>query len=606
MGEKREKFSWRIFLRYLPVVLFIAVVPLVTYLKVRELPDYVSMNFTGQQFVPDVSSYYRMIAVLVCAVFAIIAGIINGTKGVFRLKINFVTITILVYWILALISAIMSEFTYVAVWGMPESMEGILVITSYIVIFLYTYSVIDDLHSLKHIFVPFMVSIGIISFIGFLQFIGYDIFSQGFIRDLLNISVSPTNPFTISFVSSGSRTYSTLYNPNYFAHYLTLAVPAVIAAYAIHKNSLTKVVLIIVSYFCLISLIGSLSSGSFFAMGISVIIMVVLSGRYIKNNINSTVVYVTTLLSLILITNILMDGSVFGGLKAIFADTSQLNTIDVSPHIFFDDIVLSDDSFTVYTDDKDFTVINNKNTLVAFDINGKELALEFNDLKNESRIIGVTYSFKSSDYSNYKLATNEDSSIIALEAGNKKVLFYMTENGVMVKGINDRLQKITHVDRNEFLYTSTSLFGARGYYWSVALPQLKNSIFIGYGPDTSFVTLPQEDFIGKLNRVGTNLAFGGPHNMYIKYAHDTGIVSLICLLLVFSYYIYSTARKWMREKIYGIWRIYSISVLCGIVGFLIGGFFYDSIIFTAPVFWVLLAIGFALNKDVLHKDPEMV
>ena len=93
------------------------------------------------------------------------------------------------------------------------------------------------------------------------------------------------------------------------------------------------------------------------------------------------------------------------------------------------------------------------------------------------------------------------------------------------------------------------LGSSRGYIWSRSLPLLKNTLFLGFGPDTFPVYFPQHDYFAKMIFLGNpyNIV-DKPHNVYLQTAINTGLISLIALLAMFGIYLLDCARLYYKRS----------------------------------------------------------
>lgn len=216
-------------------------------------------------------------------------------------------------------------------------------------------------------------------------------------------------------------------------------------------------------------------------------------------------------------------------------------------------------------------------------------------------------SFYDTRYSEYSFKTEQDDNmnLILLELRGMKINFYFDESGIYLIGNHNRL--VTEIKKAPSIgFDGRERFGSgRGYVWSRTLPLLKETIWIGNGPDTLPFYFPQDDYIGKLNNFGkVNVVVDKPHNFYLQVAHDTGLVSLSALLLFFaSYYIQSLRLYFFNKSESFIVNIGKV-IMCSVLGYLIAAIFNDSVVYVAPYFWILLGVGFAVNYMV--KYPEEV
>lgn len=98
------------------------------------------------------------------------------------------------------------------------------------------------------------------------------------------------------------------------------------------------------------------------------------------------------------------------------------------------------------------------------------------------------------------------------------------------------------------------------------------------------MTFPQNDYVGRIN--AAKVIYAGiitkPHSLYVQTAVQTGVLSLLCLLA-----FYGTSLKKLLKKKGKMWKVIALCV----AGYFIMGLVNDSMVVTAPVFWVLLGMG---------------
>lgn len=137
-------------------------------------------------------------------------------------------------------------------------------------------------------------------------------------------------------------------------------------------------------------------------------------------------------------------------------------------------------------------------------------------------------------------------------------------------------------------------FGSgRGYLWSRSIPLIKNTLIIGHGPDTFAMTFPQHDLAGKINGLDTaTVIVDKPHNWYLQLAINTGVISLIAVLVMLGWYWIGSIKKWYKDK-GDLDHLIGVAALGSVTGYCITAFFNDSNVSVAPVFWIVLGIGIA-------------
>ena len=590
-------------LRLLPIIIFSSVVPLITYAKYTLLSTFISSHWLGQPVSADVFSYYKMILIIICGISTLVLMINKLIKADLKFKLSVPLLIAVTYGILVLLSTILSDYTSVALWGAPERYEGGIVLISYMIVFIYTFSILDNIKSIKTIIGCMLISASIIFTISALQFFGLDIFRTDFFRAIFNMKASPTNPYDLILYVKEYVSYGTLYNSNHFSLYIGLLFPITLAFFSTQKQVSKIITALLLVFSCVLAFIGSNVSGGYFAAAVSIILLLFLAFPYIIRNIKNVIILSLSVLCLLVAVNFLSDGRVAKNLR-ISSITNEDDQAEIEGEkIFINDIVLGSREISIDTDQYDFTVLNENNSIRVFDGTGIELETILSFGEKPDAIFKYIYHFSDKKYRNYTVKTNGDYSIVTVFAGSKVMYFHMTDTGVKVPGLNNSLDIIRDVDRNPFLYKMPQLFSGRGYIWSGMLPLLKDTVLIGNGPDTTFLTYPQFDYIGKVNMRATfNVVIEKPHCYYLQLAHDTGWLSLILLLVLFVYFVIDTLIVLIKYKPRSFHRKYSIAIFCGVIAYLIASIIYDSSVLTAPVFWIVLAVGFALNRITRAND----
>ena len=138
----------------------------------------------------------------------------------------------------------------------------------------------------------------------------------------------------------------------------------------------------------------------------------------------------------------------------------------------------------------------------------------------------------------------------------------------------------------------------RGYVWSRSIPLLKKTLLIGFGPDNFVVKFPNHDYLGKLRFLpqGIKLLFDKPHNLYLQIALNTGVLSLLAVLILVGVYLYDSAILYRQHPPYGFAPTAGLGIAMAVVAYMVAGIFNDSMVGVAPVFWSLLGLGIAANR----------
>ncbi|HBM75914.1 MAG TPA: O-antigen ligase domain-containing protein, partial [Clostridiaceae bacterium] len=69
--------------------------------------------------------------------------------------------------------------------------------------------------------------------------------------------------------------------------------------------------------------------------------------------------------------------------------------------------------------------------------------------------------------------------------------------------------------------------------------------------------------------------------------------------VLFIGYFVSSVKAYFNNKFENFYSIAGLAIFTAICGYLGAGFFNDSVVSVAPVFWVLLGLGTAINLKLV-------
>ena len=131
---------------------------------------------------------------------------------------------------------------------------------------------------------------------------------------------------------------------------------------------------------------------------------------------------------------------------------------------------------------------------------------------------------------------------------------------------------------------------------------LRDTFFIGHGPDMYVLFFPQRDLEGRLNGFNLTGINDKPHNMFLQIGVNTGVISLIALMAVYAIYFFDSIKLFWKRDFVTFTEYFGVSAFAAIFGYLVAGMFNDQIISIAPIFYTLTGIGIAINY--LVKSDE--
>ena len=471
------------------------------------------------------------------------------------------------YILFAILSSILSSNFETALTGVPNSWESIFVLVSYILIFLLSlnYSYEDNLIDLFIRMIPIVFAIIII--LGFIEF---------FFKSPLSLLAPPQTEMT-SFFGQTSMTFA---NPNYASKFLVLFIP--IQFYCV-KNSVG------IKRYINLALLGGmylllLFTGSTAAIYICILTTLIILILFFKQIIRN-MKYVLPALGLLIIISLTIT---FVADKEILSTVLPNNNTSFEATAPFDlkSMSIEANVLTIQGEKHDINILLENSSLIFTDENNSKI----DSLKK-----GLTYTFPNKN--NISVTTHTAKNVFEVDLGfQRPVPFAIKDNNIYALGPNGTLIKNINQSSGFGFENMQNFATGRGYIWRKALPLIKETIIVGFGADASVFHIPQNDFTGKLLYQGNaNLILDKPHNMYLQTILNTGLLSLIALLLIFFFYFKDVIR--FSKKTTSL----SLLISIGILGYLLCGIFYDSNITVAPLFWALLGMGIATNQKSLNN-----
>lgn len=618
-SHDNESTHW---LQMVPIVFFSAIVILIVrmYSYKRDMDQFYWSNNSSGDLV-DFFSYYKAIAVIVCAALAIIFVLFKYCTKSFNPEKSFIYIPAGIYVLFVLISYFMSDYKEFSLLGYNDRFEGTLVLISYMLVFLYTASVVKSETNVKWILYPIAASSFILSLIGISQAADHDFFRttlgqkliipntdvEGYpgvkMHDLVDAAADQGKPL-LDFTFQNQEIYQTVYNINYVSFYLTLLLPIFGMLFIrsimmgkeekIYKKAIWGVLFALTVY----NFIGSASSGGLIGLGVMGLLAIILFNKQLLKWWKPVAV-------LLVIFGITLGITVdrwlpeFGGTikGALTASTPVVAEDNTSSHKldYFD---TNGNNVVVGIDDTSFTIITNPNKptdIKVEDNNGKDVDLI--KAKNNSYVLDKE-EFKDCILQSGRDEAGAYYAIFTCDNHAMDWRFKIAADGVKYLNI---FGKTVDLDRIPAIgWKNNPSFGSgRGGIWARTIPMCKSTIFVGNGADTYCIYYPQNDYVYKYSTgsysTTSDLTVDKPHNMYFGMFTGTGGISMLAfLVLILLYFIQSIKLYWKHE--YKSFIDYAgIGIFFGVIGFAATGLVDDSSVSVMPMFYGLFGTGVAIN-----------
>lgn len=141
----------------------------------------------------------------------------------------------------------------------------------------------------------------------------------------------------------------------------------------------------------------------------------------------------------------------------------------------------------------------------------------------------------------------------------------------------------------------------RTYIWKKTIELIKERPVLGYGHDTLSYYFPQND---PEKFFGARTIVDKPHNMYLETVYGSGIFALVALFALLLLHFYNTLKILLR----GMGdreMVFPAALFVFWCAFLLQWLFNDSIIGSAPLFWVLFGVSVSLNAAYEEQKKEL-
>lgn len=376
---------------------------------------------------------------------------------------------------------------------------------------------------------------------------------------------------------------------------MVMLIPIAITAFIYFKKTWQKAGMAVLTLLFIANLLGSRSRAGLAGAVVAVIFGLILLRKYIFKRklvfFGITAAIITVFVVINVSLNGLLTNRIVSEFKIIFSDVVQFYDLQ--------DIIFSDNKLSLVSSTETLNIIKNKNEITFHDANGNML-----NIGQKSKKDTIVISFKEDNYKDYSIEIEKN--LMTLNQKGTSIEFAILDEGFSLIGNrNELVNKIEKAPSIGF-EGKERLGSARGYIWSRSIPLLKNSILLGYGPDTFTIKFPQEDYIGKIRGYGTaRMIVDKPHNMYLQIALNTGILSLIAFLTICGAYITESIRLYFKNQDNSFACLTGTGIFLGICGYLAAAVFNDSMVAIASVFWILLGLGFVCN-GIYRKQREKV
>ncbi|MDU5721937.1 MAG: O-antigen ligase family protein [Clostridium butyricum] len=590
---------------FFPIALVLTIVPLIVRMRISEL-DEDTLKLYGSSANSDLFTQNKEICLIfLSAIILIIA--ITCFKKFYEKKdklINIMIICSLIFLGFTFLSTLFSKYKHVAFWGIYDRSEGFITIACYILLFIYSIYTFKKTEEFKFILIPILILVYINGFLGLFQYFGSDLIKTS-LGGLIAIPSSYNiDPSKLSLAYESGTIYGTLYHYNYVGSFTSLVLPILFGACIIEDDIFLKLLSMGGSLVGLWLLFGSTSRAGIIGFGAIIFFACIFFGKLLLKKKKALLITLACLAVFAVGLNFATSGKIFRRIPSLVSDGLSLfksNTdFDYRDHIPVKNIehidnnivlTLPTDTLTISFENNDYVFRNSKNEVVDY-------KSEFN-----SKIKAYDYTTTDANFSNIsfrsgkiKSKTKNDGLMLILNGSNEFMFITRDDNSMHL--IDPKTLEEIDLDFPETIGFNgkEKLASSRGYIWSRSIPLLKDTLILGSGPDTFSFDFPQHDLLGKLYAYGTtNMIISKAHNLFLQIGLNNGVVALIAFVILIMVYIIDSFKLYALKNKYDEKQILGSILALSVIGYLFTGLFNDSVICVAPIFWIILGVGAAVN-----------
>lgn len=599
----------------IPMLLMILVPPLMLGLHIDYIPDELKAFWISDTYMDYFAHHASLASILLAiAMLVIIFFLLKKDMVPKSRSLKVVLLSIGVFSILTMISTIFAIHKETALWGSPGRNEGLFVQLSYMVALLYAILIIKNktnpIALKRTLNFALLILSSVISILTITQLMGIDLIFDGPFFKFLTRNV--VGEVERADGGAGIKTFLSLSfgNPNYVGSYVAIMMPMLVAMVADKKNTtIVRYSALVLSFLTAVTLFMSRSQAGIVGIFIAMLVLLIINFKAIishKRALLATVMLVPVIMMAVYFS---VDEQSKADIKATVQEATELfkkSEVDYGPYygLAMEDYFQEDGDMTINTVLGSISPKFNENKELYFvDAKGNPIAstyIEENGIHYLAQpFAGISYKLEPPvDIGvGLKLIFELDgriSNTVLIEANYTEGFHMITSDGSRID-----LIQAPHIG-----FEGKERLGSnRGYIWSRSLPLLKDTIIKGVGPDNYWLAFPQWDYWAKTyfsSGYGSWDITDKPHNMYLQWGINNGVVALLSLLVVFGIYLFRSGRELFRWNQSDPDRTFKVGILCAVVGYLATGMFNDSITSIAPIFWTLLGLGIAM-MDVDQK-----
>ncbi len=588
----------------LPLIAVVGIVPLIVRLYAydcgleyfdffQNADDYLANGGTGDLFLRWKMVWFVVFSAIMAAI--LIFRLITEGK---KLEFHKIFLPLGVYALMALLSSVLSDYRHFSFVGIYEQFEPLWALLGYCVVIYYAFLFIQNEHDVKMILWALTFSTVIILYIGITQ----AFFTDFFKTDLGAKFILPKWAFNedgsagMTFNFEEGRVYLTLYNPNYVGSYVAILMPVFLMLVFGADRIWKKIGAGLIAVGLILALLGSGSRAGLIGTIVSVIAMMIIFNKRLFKHWIAVLLTAALLVGVVVAYGHHTDYVLLNRLKAAMHPAKQtFNLTSIK--------TLDEEVIVTYKE-------NDLHGIMEYDSANGNFDVRFTDASgNKVETVSdpetVTFTLQDERFPGFRvkpvmLSRTQIGFELLIDghgwyfARINGTYYLFTPYGKFVKTVD--------TESVDWLVERSRAFSGRAYIWGKTIPLLKHYAILGSGADTFVIAFPNYDFVSMYNGGYGTQTMTKPHNMYLQIGVQTGVLSLIAILVFYFWFFFYGLGTCFRLKKYDFMAFVGAGVLAGSAGYMVVQIINDSSITVAPVYWTMIGVGLAVFRNLRRGE----
>lgn len=485
------------------------------------------------------------------------------------------------YAFFVVVSYIFSAEKSISTFGYFGIYQGVFVLLGYTLSVIVGYYLIQTKVHIRLMVAAFIfVGLGV-TVIGISQYIGHDIFATEFGQNLILPDHLADLSGHLQIRFGQSRIYATMYNTNFVGSFAALMIPLAFALFLSSTKFYTMIGAL--AFFGMMVFVGFGSNSRAGIIGITAaffIVLIMFRKALIRNPIKFVLPFIV-LGGTGYLLNDLSEGRIVSELRSLslFSDMESAQ----EQLVFKTQAIQGND---VYIDTEEEGLIiryEEDNTFAFYTLDGDLIPFTYNESNNR-------YTPDAEQYEAFRV-DRHSSSEATIRAYNRRISVFITMDGLQSQDVFGNRVKPSSPRTVSYMEPYGSMFSSRVSIWSRSIPLLGDNLIIGEGPDMFVTAYPNDALL-------QNSILDKPHNLYLQIGINTGFISLLLIVLFFTKYLIQSFFLYIKGKYSSFEQYLGVGLMSSVFAYLVTGMFNDQIVSVAPLFYVMLGFGLAVNRYV--------